>query len=144
MKKDVIQKTTCELLTIPDFLRRKRRSKLAKVKPYLSNVHDYSDWDKIKQQKFGTRYDIMLNDDAPRIGSGSRTVYVKEGRKWATMIYHSGNPNDKQNRVVRKKFRLKVWYEIKSAHERFEKRNDPIEVMKRHNRKLRKTKIKGN
>ena len=92
-------------------------------------------WDKLKQKKHGTRYDIVLNDEAPRIGSGFRTVYVKEGRKWATMTSHEGDPDNKESRVVKKKFRLKVWHEIKASHERYLKRNDPDEVAKRHSRR---------
>ena len=92
-------------------------------------------WDKLKQKKYGTRYDIVLNDEAPRIGSGFRTVYVKEGRKWATMTSHEGDPDNKESRVVKKKLRLKVWHEIKASHERYLKRNDPDEVAKRRSRR---------
>ena len=91
-------------------------------------------WDKIKQERYGTRYDIVLNNEAPRIGSGYRTVYVKEGRKWATLTNHTGDPDKKEGKVI-KKFKLKAWNEIKAAHNRYLKRNDPDEVAKRQSRR---------
>ena len=142
MKTKTVPKTTSDLLTIPDFLRRKkRRGRPPKIEPVLSggifepDLDKYVKWDRIKQAKFGPRYNIILGDEAPRIGSGFRTVYVKEGRKWAVMTSHEGDPEDKESRVVKKRFPLKVWHLMKASHERYLKRNDPIEVAKRRSRK---------
>jgi hypothetical protein len=37
--------------------------------------------------KGGSFYRVYFYDEAPRIGSGWRTVFVKEGRKWAHIYY---------------------------------------------------------
>ena len=76
----------------------------------------------------------MLMDEAPKIGSGYRSVYVKEGRKWAFMTSHPGDPEEREGKVT-KKFSLKVWKNLKASHERFLKRNDPDEVAKRQSRR---------
>jgi len=126
-----------DTLEIPAFLRRhKKRGRPRKIiQPDLLPVKDkWKQWDKIKQKRYGTRYDITLGDEAPRIGSGLRIVYVKEGRKWATMTSHTGDPDKKEGKVI-KKFKLKIWYGIKAAHERRLKRNDPDEVAKRQSRR---------
>jgi len=108
-----------ELLTIPNFLRRTpKRGRPRKIKQRETPAESkYLLWDKIKQERYGTRYDIQLGDEAPRIGSGLRIVYVKEGRKWAHITSHSGDPADSAGRV-RKRLPLKRWLDMKARHER--------------------------
>ena len=113
-------------LTIPEFLRRKpKRGRPRKVKKaeVVSTENKWNEWDKTKREKYGTRYDIKLRDEAPRIGSGTRTVYVKEGRKWAHMTSHVGDP-EKNERIIRKRFLLKVWLALKESHERYEAKQE--------------------
>jgi len=98
------------------------------------STNKWEEWDRIKQERYGKKYEIVLGDEAPRIGSGFRIVYVKEGRKWAYMTSHSGDP-DVRERKVRKRFRLKRWKEIEASHERYLKRNDPDEVARKLSRK---------
>jgi|TARA_R100000315_G_C5200926_1_gene118141 hypothetical protein len=97
-------------------------------------TNKWNEWDKVKQEKYGTRYDILLKDEAPRIGSGLRIVYVKEGRKWAYMTSHPGDPHKREGKVV-KKLRLKKWNELKSSHELYLQRNNPDEVAKKLSRR---------
>jgi hypothetical protein len=108
-----------EQLTIPNFLRRTpKRGRPRKIEQKEHSVESkYLLWDKIKQERYGTRYDIQLGDEAPRIGSGLRIVYVKEGRKWAHMTSHSGDPDDSAGRV-RKRLSLKRWLDMKVRHEK--------------------------
>jgi len=122
-----------DMLTIPDFLRRKpKRGRPRKAQQKeVQQDNKWNVWDKIKQERYGTRYDIMLGDEAPRIGSGFRTVYVKEGRKWAYMTCHAGDPTTNE-RKVRKRFSLKRWLEIKADHERY------LARLERAKKKLRK------
>ena len=94
----------------------------------------WDEWDKIKQAKYGNRYDIMLKDEAPKIGSGFRIVYVKEGRKWAHITSHPGDPHEKEGKTT-KKLTLKAWKNLKALHERFLERNDADAVAKRHSRR---------
>ena len=123
------------IMEIPKFLIRKRkRGRPKKLKQTLAPSDKYIEWDKIKQEKYGTRYVLQLGDEAPKIGSGSRIVYVKEGRKWAHMTYHVGDPADTSTRV-RKKFPMKQWLDMKASHERF---------VARHERKLKKLRKKAN
>jgi hypothetical protein len=97
-------------------------------------INKWEEWDKIKQEKYGTRYNIVLTNQAPRIGSGLRIVYVKEGRKWAHMVSHTGDPNNREGKVV-KKLSINKWNQIKASHERYLKRNDPDEVARKLSRK---------
>ena len=94
----------------------------------------WDEWDKVKQEKYGIRYDIVLKNEAPRIGSGLRIVYVKEGRKWAYMTSHSGDPDKREGKVI-KKIRLHKWNELKASHELYLQRNDPDEVAKKLSRR---------
>ena len=113
-------------LTIPEFLRRKpKRGRPRKIKKaeVVSTESKWNEWDKTKREKYGTRYDIKLRDEAPRIGSGTRTVYIKEGRKWAHMTSHAGDP-EKSERRIRKRFLLKVWLALKESHERYEAKQE--------------------
>jgi len=98
------------------------------------STNKWEEWDRIKQERYGKKYEIVLGDEAPRIGSGFRIVYVKEGRKWAYMTSHSGDPTVREGKV-RKRFRLKRWKEIEASHERYLKRNDPDEVARKLSRK---------
>ena len=91
-------------------------------------------WDKIKQERYGIRYDIQLGDEAPRIGSGLRIVYVKEGRKWAHMVSHSGDPDERSTKIT-KRLPLKKWQSMKRKHEQYRQRNNPDAVAKKLNRK---------
>jgi hypothetical protein len=134
MKTKVIMTYNLDLLTIPEFLRRKPkrgRPKKIRVESILSVKDRWDEWDKIKQEKYGARYDIKLGNDAPRIGSGMRIVYVKEGRKWAYMTSHAGDPTSNE-RKVRKRFSLKRWLAIKVSHEKY------LARQKRGLKKLRK------
>ena len=128
-----------DLLTIPDFLRpKKKRGRPRKILNLSvtpsEGTNKWEEWDKIKQEKYGTRYAIVLGRQAPRIGSGLRIVYVKEGSKWAYMISHTGDPNNREGKVV-KRFTLKRWNQIKTSHEQYLKRNDPDEVARKLSRK---------
>ena len=111
-----------DLLDIPEFLRPKpkrgRPRKVQQRNEYYIVKNNWEEWDEVKQDKYGTRYDIQLGDEAPRIGSGLRIVYVKEGRKWAHMTGHSGDPTCMEGRV-RKRFSLKRWFQMKSSHEKY-------------------------
>ena len=91
-------------------------------------------WDKIKEERYGTKYDIILKDEAPRIGNGFRIVYVKEGRKWAHMVSHTGDPDIRSGKTV-KRLSLKKWYEMKRKHEQYKQRNHPDEVARKLSRK---------
>jgi len=131
-------------LTIPVFLRRKRSSQRTKknnqpVTETKDTDSDYEEWDRIKQERYGTKYAIVLKNEAPRIGSGLRVVYVKEGRKWAYMVSHQGDPNERAGKVI-KKLPIKRWQDMKQRHEQYLQRNDPDEVAreisKRRYRKL--------
>jgi len=75
-----------------------------------------------------------LGDEAPRIGSGLRIVYVKEGRKWAHMTSQSGDPADSAGRV-RKRLPLKRWLGMKASHEK---------KLVRHERSINKLRKKAN
>ncbi len=125
-----------DLLHIPDFLKRvkkKGRPRSITAKPLYTQPDEvgiHLEWDKIKRKRYGERYDIHLNNQAPRIGSGLRIVYVKEGRKWVFMTSHAGDPAKRDGKVV-KRFTLKQWKVLKASHERYIKRNDPDEVAKR-------------
>lgn len=117
-----------DLLEIPEFLRRQRkrgRPRKIKLEEATSKHNKWEEWDEVKAGRYGIRYDIMLQDEAPNIGSGFRTVYVKEGRKWAHMTCHSGDPEKTEDRV-RKKFTLKKWFALKAAHEKYLVRNGTV------------------
>jgi len=123
-----------DVIKIPKFLIRKRkRGRPKKIKQSPTVTYKYVEWDKIKQERYGTRYLLKLGDEAPRIGSGFRIVYVKEGRKWAYMTSHVGDPDDKSNKI-RKKFTMKQWLAIKASHERF---------MAKHEQALKKIRKKA-
>ena len=115
-----------DLLSIPEFLCRKpkrgRPRKIKRTEP-VTPENKWDEWDIIKQEKYGARYDIKLGDEAPRIGSGTRTVYVKEGRKWAHMTRHCGDPEDRTH-VIRKRFSLKRWLDLKDSNERYKARQE--------------------
>ena len=129
-----------ELLVIPDFLRRKKkRGRPRKINLNLSatqsNTNDkWEKWDKIKQEKYGKKYEIVLGDEAPRIGSGLRIVYVKEGRKWAHLTSHPHDPDNRERKVT-KKLTLNRWKQVKASHELYLKRNDPDEVARKLSRR---------
>ena len=54
------------------------------------------------------------------------------------------DPEDKESRVVKKRFPLKVWHLMKASHERYLKRNDPVEVAKRRSRRRYRKTYGGN
>ena len=121
MEIQIIMTYSNDPLTIPEFLRRKPkrgRPRKNKNQMMLSANDKWDEWDKIKQEKYGVRYDIKLGNDAPRIGSGMRVVYVKEGRVWAYMTSHAGDPKNNE-RKIRKRFSLKRWLTIKVSHEKY-------------------------
>jgi len=78
-------------------------------------------WDKIKQERYGTKYNIMLGHHFPRIGSGNRIIYVSEKRKWVYIVSHTGDPYTTQ--PIRTKILKSKWNEIKKSHERYLERN---------------------
>ena len=94
----------------------------------------YINWDEIKQKKYGKRYEIILGDQAPRIGSGLRIVYVQEKRKWAYMTRHVGDPDIREGKVI-KRFKIKEWEQIKAQHKHYLKRNDPDEVKRKQSKR---------
>ena len=97
-------------------------------------TNKWEEWDRIKQERYGKKYEIMLTNEAPRIGSGFRIVYVKEGRKWAYMTSHPHDP-DTRDRKVTKKLSLKRWNQLKACHELYLQRNDPDEVARKLSRR---------
>ena len=97
-------------------------------------TNKWEEWDRIKQERYGKKYEIMLTNEAPRIGSGLRIVYVKEGRKWAYMTSHPHDP-DTRDRKVTKKLSLKRWNQLKASHELYLQRNDPDEVARKLSRR---------
>ena len=100
-----------------------------------SNTNDkWEKWDKIKQEKYGKKYEIVLGNEAPRIGSGFRIIYVKEGRKWAHLTSHPHDPDNRERKVT-KKLTLNKWNQLKASHERYLKRNDPDEVARKLSRR---------
>jgi hypothetical protein len=111
-----------DLLKIPDFLRRKkRRGRPRKIEDTPVEVNPHIEWDKIKQERYGTKYNIILGHGFPRIGSGNRIIYVSEKRKWVHIVSHSGNPYTTQ--PIRTKILKSKWNDIKKSHERYLKRN---------------------
>lgn len=117
-----------DLLEIPEFLRRQRkrgRPRKIKLEKSVSVDNKWNEWDKVKKDLYGTRYDMMFKDEVPNIGSGFRTVYVKEGRKWAHMTSHPGDPDTTEDRV-RKKLTLKMWFALKAIHEKYLARNETV------------------
>jgi len=68
------------------------------------------------------------------MGSGLRTVYIKEKRKWAYMVQHVGDPDIREGKVT-KKFKIKEWEQIKDQHQRNLKRNDPDAVKYRQSKR---------
>jgi hypothetical protein len=112
-----------DLFTIPEFLRRhKKRGRPKKI--HTVNYEEesrkkYEEWDLIKQEKYGKPYRLYFHSEAPRIGSGMRKVYVKEGRKWVHLAYHPGDPVD--TFVTRKRLRMSQWNKLKQKHEKYEK-----------------------
>jgi hypothetical protein len=128
-----------DILTLPYFLKRKNkrgrpRKVVADTMDNKSILNGHEEWNKIKKEKYGAQYTVMLKDEAPRIGSGLRTVYVKEGRKWAFVIQHSGDPKNTV-RKVRVRMLLKKWQGIKENSFMYFKRNDVNEIKKRLSRK---------
>jgi|TARA_R100000963_G_C4640635_1_gene104283 uncharacterized membrane protein len=112
-----------DLLAIPDFLKRyKKRGRPRKIHQpnYLEDTRKkYEEWDLIKQKKYGKPYRIHFNNEVPRIGSGIRKVYVKEGRKWAHLSYHPGDPIE--TFVTRSRIRMSQWNKLKQSHEKYKK-----------------------
>ena len=78
-------------------------------------------WNEIKKQKYGTRYDIQLTDEFPRIGSGRRIIYVTEKRKWAHIVSQTGNPETTEK--IKYRVLMPTWLTMKKAHEKYVKRN---------------------
>jgi len=128
-------------LTIPEFLRRKKSSPKIMLEDSVSfstkDISTWDTWDKIKQEKYGKRYDIVLGDEAPRIGNGFRIVYVREGRKWVYMTSHKGDPSVRSGKVV-KRLSLKQWRDIEKRHDQYLKRNNPDEVNRKLNLRSRR------
>jgi len=102
-------------IKIPKFLLRKKTKKqkpkdLGQIAFGREKNNMYDDWMNIKIKKYGDRHNIMLYDEAPRIGSGFRIVYVKEGRKWAHIVSQTGDPHTSDKIKVR--MPLKIWKSI--------------------------------
>ena len=94
-------------------------------------------WNEFKEKRYGKRYEMLLTNELPRFGSGHRTFFVKEGRKWAHFTMHVGNPDNTTKRI-RGRMPMKKWNELKIQQQQLEKRNDPDEVRKRHNSRRRR------
>ena len=102
-------------ISIPKFLLRKGRKKqkpkdLGSVAFGRKKINPYNRWNAEKIKRYGPKHSIMLCDEAPRIGSGFRIVYVKEGRKWAHLVSQPGDP--KTNDKIKSKLRLEPWRRI--------------------------------
>ena len=102
-------------IKIPKFLLRKKTKKqkpkdLGSVAFGRERVNKHDEWNKIKTKKYGDKHTIFLYDEAPRIGSGFRVVYVKEGRKWAHIVSQAGDPHTSDKIKVR--MTLKMWKSI--------------------------------
>jgi hypothetical protein len=102
-------------LKIPKFLIRKETKKqksrdLGEVAFGREKLNQCNDWAKQKEKLYGCRHDVMLYDEAPKIGSGFRVVYVKEGRKWAHLTSQPGDP--KTSDKVKTKLRMQTWKKI--------------------------------
>lgn len=128
-----------DILTLPDFLKRKKkrgrpRKVVVNTTDNKSIISKHEEWGKIKQQKYGFPYAVMFKDEAPRLGSGLRMVYVKEARKWVHLTGHSGDPSDVSGRT-RVRMRMMKWNELKSTNEQYFKRNNPDEAAKRLSRR---------
>jgi hypothetical protein len=127
-----------DLLAIPDFLKRKKKRgrprKIVMDATDTDTIRKYQEWDQEKQKKYGPRYTLMLKDEAPRLGSGLRIVYVKEGHKWAHLTSHSGDPSDVFGRT-RVRMRLTKWMEVKYSNEQYFKRNNTDEVARKLSRR---------
>tara|TARA_R100000306_G_C4377269_1_gene142476 strand:+ start:958 stop:1380 length:423 start_codon:yes stop_codon:yes gene_type:complete len=112
-------------LKIPEFLvRKKKRGRPRKIHTLNheeNSIRKYEEWDLIKRNKYGYPYTIYFNDEAPRIGSGVRKIYVKEGRKWVHLFYHPGDPNT--TFATRSRLRLLRWKILKQSHEEYLERN---------------------
>ena len=110
-----------DLLAIPDFLKRyKKRGRPRKIHQpnYLEDTRKkYEEWDLIKQKKYGKPYRVYFDNEAPRIGSGIRKVYVKEGRKWVHLAYHPSDPVE--TFVTRARIRRSQWNKLKRNHEKY-------------------------
>ena len=108
------------LLSIPDFLRRrKRRGRPRKAEEVVAVVETteavlerLSEWQAIKRRRYGEKYTMTLTNELPRFGTGRRTFYVKEGRKWAHFTLHVGDPAKTKSRI-RGKLPLKQWQAMK-------------------------------
>ena len=94
-------------------------------------------WNNIKTNRYGTYYNMYLVNELPRFGCGYRGFYVKEGRKWAKLTQHIGDPTDTTSRI-RGRLSLNKWSEMKRQHEQLIKRNSPDEVEKRLSRRRRR------
>ncbi len=44
-------------------------------------AEQYARWRKIKEEKYGKRYEMYLTNELPRFGSGHRSFYVKRREK---------------------------------------------------------------
>ena len=102
-------------ISIPKFLLRKGRKKqkpkdLGSVAFGRKKINPYNRWNAEKIKRYGPKHSVMLCDEAPRIGSGFRIVYVKEGRKWAHLVSQPGDP--KTNDKIRSKLKLETWRRI--------------------------------
>ena len=94
-------------------------------------AEQYARWRKIKEEQYGKRYEMYLTNELPRFGSGHRSYYVKEGRKWAKFTKHIGDPADTTGRM-RGRLPLAKWNTMKEKHEQYLQRNDPDETAKRN------------
>ncbi len=110
-----------DLLDIPKFLRkRKKRGRPRKIKEFPPEINLYEEWDKIKQKKYGTKYNILLDNKFRRIGTGLRIIYVSEKRKWVHVVSHAGNPYTTQ--PIRVRLLKRKWEDTKKSHEKYENR----------------------
>ena len=129
---------------IPAFLIRKKKRGRPRKHSHASVVDmeqateiRQQQWNAIKENRYGTYYNMYLSNELPRFGCGYRGFYVKEGRKWAKLTQHIGDPTDTTSRI-RGRLSLNKWSEMKRQHEQLIKRNSPDEVEKRLSRRRRR------
>ena len=126
-------------LDIPESLIRKKRRGRPRKYPVSVPENEqarYEEWNKIKEQKYGTRYDIQLTDEFPRIGSGRRIIYVTEKRKWAHIVNQTGNYET--NEKIKYRVLMPNWVNMKKTHRAYVKRNTENENNSGRARRVRR------
>ena len=77
---------TADELMIPDFLKRERGEVIPKFRaPRWKRMPKPTKPEGEKWEK-ATRWEVTLQDEVPKLGSGRRRVWVVTGRKWARLM----------------------------------------------------------